>query len=258
MDIWIGFLALLVGYLFGSISFARILTKIKAPEIDIEEQANVLVADEDLKIPGAYGANAASIATGTQLGLPVALLDMLKTIIPMLVFKHIFKGEPYYLASGVGAFLGHNWPIYYKFQGGRGFAVILGSFFVIDWIAPIATTIAGLFLGMVILGSQELSAVLWMWLMIPWTIWRGGTWEIVYSILISVLYILGAIPEIRLMQRFKKAGKYQEYTERILERSPQFRGMKEMTDKLWIFRPLFQRSKMDKGKKDAVDKGTRL
>ncbi|TFG07933.1 glycerol-3-phosphate acyltransferase [Candidatus Thorarchaeota archaeon] len=253
MAILTGFLALLVGYLSGSISFARILTKIKAPETDIEEQAKVTVGDEDLIIPGAYGANAASIATGTQLGLPVALLDMLKTMIPMLFFKHVFEGDPYYLLSGVGALFGHNWPIYYKFQGGRGFAVILGSFFVIDWIAPIATTVAGLFLGMVILGSQEISSVLWMWLMIPWTIWRGGTWEIVYTIFINIIYILGAIPEIRLMQRFRKSGRYQEYIERILERSPQWRAMKEMTDKLWIFRPLFKRSKNKNETKDTAD-----
>lgn len=252
MDIWMGFLALLVGYLAGSISFTRILTKIKSPETDIEKQAKVRVGDEELKIPGAFGANAASIATGTQLGLPVAVLDMLKTMIPMMIFKHIFEGNPYYLFSGVGALLGHNWPIYYKFKGGRGFAVILGSFFVIDWIAPIATTIVGLFLGMVILGSQEISAVLWMWLMIPWTIWRGGTWEIVYSTLISVIYILGAIPEITLMQQFKKAGKYEQYTESILKRSPQWRGMKEMTDRLWILRPLFDKRKNKEKTGDSI------
>ena len=253
MNIWTGFLALLIGYLSGSISFARILTKLKAPETDIENQAKVTVGGENLIIPGAYGANAASIATGTQLGLPVALLDMLKTMIPMIFFKQIFQGDSSYLLSGVGALIGHNWPIYYKFQGGRGFAVILGSFFVIDWIAPFATTAAGLFLGMVIFGSQEISAVLWMWLMIPWTIWRGGTWEIGYTIIINGIYILGALPEIRLMQRFKKSGRYQEYTERILERSPQFRGMKEMADKLWIFRPLFKPTKTKSEPRDSVE-----
>lgn len=246
MNIGIAILALVVGYLAGSISFSRILTRLFAPEADLDKLTIPMEDGEEEKIPGVYGANAASMVKGTKLGLTVALLDILKSVIPMLIFKLMFRGEPYYLFSGFGALLGHNWPIYHRFKGGRGFAVIVGSFFVIDWIAPLVTTVAGLFLGMVILGNQMLASISWMWLMIPWTIWRGGKWEIIYTIVINIVFLLGAIPEIKSMQRLKKSGKYQQYQESMYQASPRWRGMKKMTDRLWIFRPLFKRERTKK------------
>ncbi len=245
MNIGLGFLSLLVGYLAGSISFARILTKIFAPETDLGKLTIAMETSEDEKIPGVFGANAASMVKGAKLGLTVAALDMLKAIIPMLVIKILFPGEPYYLFSGFGGLLGHNWPIYYGFKGGRGFAVLLGSFFVMNWLAPIVTMLASLFLGMVILGNQMLSSILWLWLMIPWTIWRGGKWEIIYAIVVNIVFLLGAIPEIKSMLRLRRSGKYQEYSKSMYEASPRWRGMKEMTDRLWVLRPLFERGKTE-------------
>ena len=253
MELGLGILSLLIGYLAGSLSFSRIITKMLAPEVDLAELKITMETAEDEKIPGVFGANAASMVGGTKWGLIVAVLDILKAVVPMLVIKILFKGEPYYLFSGFGGLLGHNWPIYYGFKGGRGFAVIVGSFFVIDWIAPIATTFAGLFLGMVVLGNQMLGSILWMWLMIPWTIWRGGKWEILYTITVNIVFLLGAIPEIKSMQRLKKSGIYQEYQESMYQASPRWRGMKKMTDRLWIFRPLFERKKTEIGTNDPAE-----
>ncbi|TFG06789.1 glycerol-3-phosphate acyltransferase, partial [Candidatus Thorarchaeota archaeon] len=132
MDIGIAIIALIIGYLSGSLSFSRILTKLFAPEVDLDKLTIPMENGEDEKIPGVYGANAASMVKGTKLGLTVAVLDILKAVIPMLIIKLLFKGEPCYLFSGFGGLLGHNWPIYHGFKGGRGFAVIVGSFFVID------------------------------------------------------------------------------------------------------------------------------
>ena len=181
---------------------------------------------------------------GPKLGLTVAILDMFKVIIPMLAIKLLFAGEPYYLITALGGLLGHNWPLYYGFKGGRGYAVILGSFFVVDWIGPPSTILFGLFFGFVIIGNPMVAYALWLWLMIPWMIWRWGSWETVYAILINVIFLIGAIPEMSTMLRLKLSGKYNTYADNLYASSPRWRGMRKMADRLWILRPLFK--KVDK------------
>ena len=203
MDYGLGIISLVIGYLAGSISFARIITRWKAPEADLWELSIDMEQEGENELVGVFGANAASMVLGPKLGLTVAILDMFKVIIPMLAIKLLFAGEPYYLITALGGLLGHNWPLYYGFKGGRGYAVILGSFFVVDWIGPPSTILFGLFFGFVIIGNPMVAYALWLWLMIPWMIWRWGSWETAYAILINVIFLIGAIPEMSTMLRLK-------------------------------------------------------
>ncbi len=241
MDIGLGFLALFVGYLLGSISFARIITKLAAPEADLTKLTIDMGQEQENELVDVIGANAASMVLGLKLGATVGILDMAKAIIPMLVIKGLFPEDPYYLFSSLGGLLGHNWPVYYGFKGGRGYAVIFGSFFVVDWRAPIATTLVSLFIGMVIIGNPMVAYAAWLWLMIPWMIWRCGSWEIAYAIVINVIFLIATIPEMRTLLRLKRSGKYDAYVESMYNSSPRWRGMKKMADRMWILRPIFKR-----------------
>ena len=114
---------LLIGvasYLMGSIPFGFILTKIFLKK-DIRKIGS-----------GNIGATNA-LRTGNKLiGYTTLLLDIVKAIIPVIYIKINFP-ELIYIAS-LCAFLGHVFPIWLKFQGGKGVATYVGILFSINII----------------------------------------------------------------------------------------------------------------------------
>lgn len=243
MDYGLGLIALLVGYLIGSISFARIITGIFAPEADLGNLTIDMEENQGQEPVDSFGANATSMILGPKMGLTVAALDMVKVILPMLIVKYLSPEYPYYFFTSIGSLLGHNWPVYHKFRGGRGYAVIMGSLLVIQWQAILLTTLAGLFIGMVFFGSPMLCFFLWLWLMIPWMIYFGTSWELIYLIVVVIIFHLGTLPELIATIRLMRSGKYEAYVEALYDSSPPWRMMNKMADRLWILKPIFNRNK---------------
>ena len=245
MEIYYFLLALLIGYLAGSISFARIITHIFAPDSDIGDLKIDMEDGEGEEIVGIFGANATAMILGPRLGLTVAALDMLKVIVPMLIVKYSFPTDSAYLMTSIGGLLGHNWPLYHRFRGGRGFAVIFGSFLVVQWYAPLLTNLAGLFLGMVIIGNPMIYYILWLWLMIPWMVFWGTTWELIYVVIIVIIFHIGTIPETSSTFRLMRSGRYNAYVDALYNSSPRWRMMKQMSERLWILKPVFSKNEKE-------------
>ena len=102
----------IVSYLFGSIPFGFILTKLFL-KIDIRNVGS-----------GNIGATNA-LRTGNKLiAYSTLFLDILKAIIPVLYVKFYYQDLLY--ISALTAFLGHIFPIWLKFRGGKGVATYLG------------------------------------------------------------------------------------------------------------------------------------
>ena len=115
MDI---FLIGIISYLMGSIPFGYILTKIFLKK-DIREIGS-----------GNIGATNA-LRTGNKLiGYSTLLLDVMKAILPVLYVK-VNHPELIYIAS-LCAFLGHVFPVWLKFKGGKGVATYVGILFTIN------------------------------------------------------------------------------------------------------------------------------
>jgi len=108
----------LISYLMGSIPFGFILTKIFLKK-DIREIGS-----------GNIGATNALRTGNKVLGYSTLTLDILKAIIPVLYIKFYFS-EFIYISS-LCIFLGHVFPIWLKFHGGKGVATYVGILFVID------------------------------------------------------------------------------------------------------------------------------
>jgi len=238
-------LSLLIGYLLGSINFARIITGKFAPVTNLDAITIEMEDGKNEKLAG-FGAATASMVLGPRLGITIALLDMLKVILPMLVLRTMYPVDPYYLINGFGALLGHNWPIYYRFRGGRGMSVMLGSFLVLDWIGTPIAIIVGFILAFVFIGVPMLAYMLWLWLMIPWAIWRLGTPEAIFTIVMNIGFLVGIIPELKTIIRLKRTGRYEAYQEGLYKTSMRLRWMKEMTDRFWIFRRIINRERTEK------------
>ena len=115
MDI---FLIGIISYMMGSIPFGFILTKIFLNK-DIREIGS-----------GNIGATNA-LRTGNKIiGYSTLILDILKAVIPVLYVKFFFPNFLYIAA--LCAFLGHVFPIWLKFKGGKGVATYVGILFTID------------------------------------------------------------------------------------------------------------------------------
>jgi len=104
----------LFGYFIGSIPFSYLIPRL-LKGIDIRKVGNRKVG----------GSNVAR-TVGVKYGIVSGLLDALKGVFVIVFFR--LMGEPPHIEAVAGTFaiVGHNWPVFLKFYGGRGIAVTLG------------------------------------------------------------------------------------------------------------------------------------
>ncbi|MEZ5840146.1 MAG: glycerol-3-phosphate 1-O-acyltransferase PlsY [Hyphomicrobiales bacterium] len=124
--------AFLVGYLFGSIPFGLILTR--------------LAGLGDVRAIGSGNIGATNVLrTGNKAIAAATLLgDMLKGTAPVLLAA-AQGGEIAALVAGLGAFLGHLFPVWLKFKGGKGVATYIGVLLGVYW--PMALVFAAIWLA---------------------------------------------------------------------------------------------------------------
>jgi acyl phosphate:glycerol-3-phosphate acyltransferase len=116
--------ALIIGYLLGSIPFGLILTR--------------LAGTEDLRSIGSGNIGATNVLRTGRKGLAAATLtcDMLKGTLAVLIAGY-FGGPDAAMLAALGAFLGHLFPVWLKFKGGKGVAVYIGVLIGLFWPAAV-------------------------------------------------------------------------------------------------------------------------
>jgi len=112
--------AFVIGYLLGSIPFGLVLTK--------------LAGTQDLRSIGSGNIGATNVLRTGRKGLAAAtlLLDALKRTPAVVIAGYIARPNAAILA-GFGAFLGHLFPVWLKFRGGKGVAVYIGILLGLFW-----------------------------------------------------------------------------------------------------------------------------
>ena len=113
-------ICLAFGYLFGSLNFAIIYSKLKGDDIRNHGSGNA----GSTTVLRTYGKGAAAI---------VFSLDILKGVIAVMITRIFFNDMLYDCASALGAVLGHNFPLYYGFKGGKGVATSLAVLLVLHY-----------------------------------------------------------------------------------------------------------------------------
>jgi glycerol-3-phosphate acyltransferase PlsY len=116
--------AFVLGYLLGSIPFGLILTK--------------LAGTQDLRSIGSGNIGATNVLRTGRKGLAAAtlLLDMLKGTAAVVISGY-FAGPNAAMLAALGAFLGHLFPVWLKFKGGKGVAVYIGVLLGLFWPAAL-------------------------------------------------------------------------------------------------------------------------
>jgi glycerol-3-phosphate acyltransferase PlsY len=116
--------AFVIGYLLGSIPFGLVLTR--------------LAGTQDLRSIGSGNIGATNVLRTGRKGLAAAtlLLDMLKGTAAVVIAGY-FGGLNAAMLAGLGAFLGHLFPVWLKFKGGKGVAVYIGILLGLYWPAAV-------------------------------------------------------------------------------------------------------------------------
>ncbi|MCW8855535.1 MAG: glycerol-3-phosphate 1-O-acyltransferase PlsY [Gammaproteobacteria bacterium] len=117
----------LFAYLLGSISTAIITCK--------------LMGLPDPRTVGSNNPGATNVlrAGGKKAAVITLLGDMLKGLIPVLIAVLISAPDEAIAAAGLAAFLGHLYPVYYAFNGGKGVATLLGVLLGTQWLVGLST-----------------------------------------------------------------------------------------------------------------------
>ncbi len=124
-----------VGYLLGSVSFAVLLVRLRT--------------GRDIRSEGSGNAGATNVLRfhGKGLALAVAALDIAKGAAAVLLVRLATADPRYAAAAGFASILGHVFPLYYGFRGGKGVAPAVGAFLA---LAPMPTLVClGIFIAIV-------------------------------------------------------------------------------------------------------------
>lgn len=160
------YLAIFAAYLIGSLSSAIIVCKLMSlPDPRGEGSGN----------PGATNV----LRFGGKKAAAITLAgDMLKGFIPVLVVRYLGMDMQTVALVGIAAFLGHLYPVFFQFKGGKGVATMLGVMFGFSWWVGLATAGTWLFMAKIVKISS-LSALVatllapvyvWLWYFSPATL----------------------------------------------------------------------------------------
>jgi glycerol-3-phosphate acyltransferase PlsY len=147
------------GYLLGSIPFGLVIGKMVGADVRQEGSRNI-------------GATNVSRVLGKKLGFLTLVCDCLKGFVPMALVSYVLpeseSREMVIALTGVMAVVGHMFPVYLRFKGGKGVATGLGVFFYLSPVAIALSLVVFVFSvalsGFVSVGSLLASGLIPLWL----------------------------------------------------------------------------------------------
>ena len=178
-------LATVAAYLVGSLSFAVIVSRAMG-----------------LNDPRTYGSKNPGATNVLRSGSKPAavvtlLLDAFKGWLPVVLVK--WFGEPYGLGDGtvalvgLAAFLGHLFPVFFRFAGGKGVATALGVLLAMNWMLGLATAATWLLIAYFFRYSSLASIVAAVFAPVYYLFGGGTAWIMDKSILVSIAAMSGLL-----------------------------------------------------------------
>jgi glycerol-3-phosphate acyltransferase PlsY len=207
MNPWIAALAAMIGYSLGAVSFTRIVGRFCAPGSDMGD-AEIPISGSDKTFHlRSYGATSVRAKAGARYGCLTSILDMIKVTLPALALRLLYPESLYFLILAACGVAGHNFPVFYKFKGGRGFSPLYGGLLVIDWLAIPVITLFGLMAGFwmtryafVAYFGVTLTLIPWFWLRFD------DSAYLLYALTVNALFWIASLPELKMYLAYTRAG----------------------------------------------------
>ncbi len=167
--------AIIIGYLLGSIPFAYIVTRLRKG-VDIREVGG-----------GNVGALNTYREIGPAFGLGVLALDIIKGAVAVLVARWLGLPIAWVCVVAFVTIVGHNWPVFLKFRGGKGAATVLG---VLVALTPVELLISAAIVLILIGITRNVRLALGALVLVPLLQWLFDK-DIIYiaSALVLLLFI---------------------------------------------------------------------
>ncbi|MGA7689866.1 MAG: glycerol-3-phosphate acyltransferase [Jiangellales bacterium] len=185
------------GYLIGSVSFTRVVGRVARPDLVLDAtplswRDGVGISSDDVS------GTTLEVNDGPRLGVLASTLDIAKAVIPVALLHRAAPEERYDLVCAVAVMLGHNRPVYYGFQGGRGTSVLLGSLLVVDPVAiPISIAlgqVVGIYVVRDVLFAQHAG---WLLVLPLWFALRRDRPLVLFALAANVVRWAVSIDELR-------------------------------------------------------------
>ena len=177
-----GISSLLIGYLFGCFQTSYFISK--------------LVSKKDIREMGSGNAGASNVTSelGWKYGILTGVVDVLKAFIPaqlvLASFPEVVQQDNIIALAGTGAVLGHIYPFFLDFRGGKGVACYIGMLLAINWQIGFAVII-GLILITIITDYVSVGSIS-LYTIIPILAYTSGANPIVIRCAV-VLFFVGII-----------------------------------------------------------------
>lgn len=178
-------IAIVIAYLLGSIPFAYIASKL-LKGIDIRQVGG-----------GNMGAVNTAREIGPVPGLLVLVADIAKGSLAVIIALRLDLSLILVFGAGFAAVLGHNWPVFLKFRGGKGAATTIGVLFA---LVPLEFAISlALILAIIVVTSNVRLAVVIGLAVLPFTIWQinGSVMLIIYSAVMFLFLCARSVSDTR-------------------------------------------------------------
>lgn len=169
------YLVLIFAYLIGSVPFGYILTR--------------LLRNTDIRSHGSGNIGATNVlrVLGWKAAFPVFFLDLLKGLAAVLLAKTVSDLPAFYLGAGLLAMIGHSFPIFLRFKGGKAAATSIGVLAAVSsWVTLVL--IAGAGLIVVLTRYVSLGSILGA-LTVPLLFWLFGfdLYHIIFGVAMALL-----------------------------------------------------------------------
>ncbi len=128
-DMLLGILSIIIGYLLGSIPTAYIVARMRK--------------GVDIRNVGSRNMGGANVMReiGTPEGIFVGLIDIAKGAVAILIAQTLNISELWVFGAGFAALVGHNFPVFAGFRGGKGSATVIGIFLVLAPLSMLVTLV---------------------------------------------------------------------------------------------------------------------
>ena len=225
------------GYLVGAASMARLVVRLFARGRfrDGPTRLELEGTDKTMSLK-TVSASSVSVQLGSRLGFTTYVLDVLKILVPALVLKHALPGTYAFVAFAAGGMVGHVFPVFHGFKGGRGISTAYAGLLSISWIGFLSCSLGGMLFGLVVLRDVWTAYCAGVWFMIPW-LWltTGDPVLVGYAVLVNVVFMLGMIPETRQWFRIRRENKWNDTTE-VMQLSGMGRGLLKMARRFGLIK----------------------
>jgi glycerol-3-phosphate acyltransferase PlsY len=180
-----GILSIIIGYLLGSIPTAYIVSRLRKG-IDIRNVGS-----------GNMGGANVMREIGTHEGVFVGLFDIAKGAGAILISQALNVSELWVFGAGFAALVGHSFPVFAGFRGGRGSATIIGIFLV---LAPKAMLVTLVVVAIPFFTTRKFMAALFIGFgLLPLFIWllEGSLMLVRYALVIDLFMLVRNLPDLR-------------------------------------------------------------